>query len=162
MIFGSRRDVAVLTHISREVVSAVVEQEVLYWKVDLTTTVDNLYGEAEQKNYYQPVRMTCRIERNPQDWSEQDYGLDLTRKVIFDFHKADFESIGYKAEPGDIIEWDKDYYEIDSTQENQLFLGKDQHYRLDNDRTETFGNSVSILCNAHLTRYKRFNIVPRN
>ena len=46
MIFGSNRDFNLLVGINRELLSDVVEQEVLYYKLSLEETEANLYGEA--------------------------------------------------------------------------------------------------------------------
>lgn len=168
MIFGSVRDSHLLQHIGRELIGGIVEQEVLIYKVDLEGTSENIYGEAIDRQYYQPVRLTCLIKRGDPGWSSQDYGLDLNRVTSFCFFKADFVYLGFKPEPGDIVEWDKNYYEIDAAIENQYHIGRDPWYRLDDgtndtkDRTDKFGYSVSIICNTHLTRYSRLNLVERN
>lgn len=168
MIFGSVRDSNLLQHIGRELIGGVIEQEVLIYKVCLEGTSANLYGEATTRQYFQPVRMTCLIKRGDPTWSQQDFGIDLTRITSFCFFKADFVDVGFKPEPGDIVEWDKNYFEIDSAIENQYHIGRDPWYRLDDgtndtlDRTNKFGYSVSIICNSHLTRYSKLELVERN
>lgn len=168
MIFGSRRDANLLTHIDRELVQHVVEQEVLFYKIDIVSSEDNLYGEAPEKSYWEPVRVTCLIKRADQSWNEQDYGTDYNRPFEFRFIKADFEDFGFRPDIGDIIEWHKIYYEVNGYKENQFFVGKDDLYRLDDgtngtiDRTEKFGNSVSVVLRAHPTRYTKLNIIARD
>lgn len=165
MIFGSRRDSNLLQHIGRELIGGVVEQEVLIYKVSLEGTQENIYGEAVSRQYFQPVRLTCLIRRGDPTWNTEDYGPDLTRNTSFCFFKADFVDLGFKPEVGDIVEWDKNYYEIDSTVENQYHIGRDPWYRLDDgtngttDRTNKFGYSVSIICGTHLTRYTKLDLV---
>lgn len=168
MIFGSTRDSKVLQHIGREFVGQIVEQEILFYKVSLQDTSENIYGEAESRGFYRPVRLTCLIQRGDPTWTGQDYGPDYSRVTSFCFFKADFVDVGFKPEVGDIVEWDKNYYEIDSTVENQYHIGRDPWYRVDDgtndtiDRTGKFGYSVSIICGTHLTRYTRLNLVDRN
>lgn|SRR5574344_10144 len=158
MIFGSTRDTKVLLHIRRELLQNVVEQEILYWKVDLQSTQSNIYGEATVKGYWSPVRITCLIRRGDLDWTEEDFGPDLNRVTKFAFTKDDLVDIGVKVESGDIIEWNKNYFEVDSFNENQFFLGKDEHYRLDEQYLDKFGQSVSIVASTHLTRVSKLNI----
>lgn len=165
MIFGSRRDVGILLHLERELLQDIVEQEVLYYKVDLETTKTNLYGEADEKAYWTPVRLVCFIRRGDQEWSNFEGVPDMNRNTSFAFIKEDFRDVGCLPEVGDIIEWDKNYFEVDGIKENQLFLGKNQDYRVedrDPDRTNLFGNSVSIVCKCHLSRLSRLNIVRKN
>ena len=176
MIFGSKRDSKTLLHIGRELLQDIVEQEVLFYKVDLENTQENIYGEAVQRGYWSPLRLTCLIKRGDPAWSMQEYGSDLNRLSSFAFYKQDLVTLQVKPESGDIIEWHKSYFLIDNTIENQYFLGKDPWYRLDDgtqaplndgkDKTELgdqsdsykFGWSVSIICNAHLTRVSNLQI----
>lgn len=161
MIFGSRRDSNLLLHIGRELLHDIIEQEILYYKVDLQVTEVNLYGEAEIKGYWTPLRLTCLIKRGDQEWGDLEGLPDMNRTVSFAFIKEDLRDCSCLPEVGDIIEWDKNYYEVDGVKENQLFLGKDQDYRLedkDPDRTGKFGSSVSIVCSCHLARLDHLNI----
>lgn len=157
MIFGSVRDVGTLLHIGRELVSDVVEQEILYYKIDLESTQDSLYGEATEKFYWTPIKLNCLIRRGEQDWNMQEYGVDVNRSTEFAFFKEDIRDINFIMEPGDIIEWSKDYFEVDGIKENQMFLGKDLDYRL-NTPTWKFGSSVSIVAKTHLTRITKLNV----
>ena len=160
MIFGSVRDVGTLLHIGRELLQDVVEQEILLYKISLEETQENLYGEASQKYYWVPIKLTCLIRRGEQDWSIQEYGSDVNRITEFAFFKEDLRDADVLIEPGDIIEWSKSYFEVDGIKENQMFLGKDLDYRL-NTPTWKFGSSVSIVAKTHLTRVTKLNILER-
>ena len=46
MIFGSNRDFNLLVNINRELLQDVIEQEILLYKISITDTTTNLYGEA--------------------------------------------------------------------------------------------------------------------
>lgn len=161
MIFGSVNDVGTLLHIGRELVKDVVEQEVLLYKVSLEDTQDNLYGEATEKFYWQPLKLNCLIRRGEQDWNVQEYGSDINRSTEFAFFKEDLRDVNGLIEVGDIIEWSKDYFEVDGIKENQMFLGKDLDYRL-NTPTWKFGSSVSIVAKTHLTRVSKLNVREKN
>lgn len=160
MIFGSRRDAEMYQHIGREFLYDVVEQEVLYYKHDLQSEEGNIYGESNAKVYWTPVHICCLIKRGDQEWNSQDYGPDLTRNTSFAFYKQDLRDRDVLPEVGDIIEWSKDYWEIDGVKENQMWLGKDQDYRLD-ENTWRFGNSVSCVCSTHLSRITKLNVIER-
>lgn len=160
MIFGSRRDSELLQHIGREFLYDVVEQEVLYYKLDLESVSSNIYGESDGKVYWTPVHICCLIDRGDKTWNAQEYGPDLTRVTSFAFFKEDLRERNVLPEVGDIVEWNKDYFEIDGVNENQMWLGKDYDYRLD-ENVGHFGKSVSCVCKAHLTRVTKLNIQER-
>lgn len=162
MIFGSTRDSSTLLRIRRELVGGVISQEILYYKLDIRSVQDDIYGEAETKSYSIPVRLTCLIERGDQAWKSEEYGPDLNRTTSFRFVKEDLIDAGFKADVGDIICWHDQYFEIDETNENQYFVGRDENYRLNSEDLHKFGESVSIIAKTHLTRYTKLNIVRTN
>ena len=170
MIFGSTHDAKLMLHIRRELLHDIVEQEILFYKAYAPNSVSNIYGEAPKKAWLAPIHLTCLIKRGDQSWDTTDYGGDVDRTTSFAFIKEDLvntetmETVAY-PEVGDVIEWHKNYFLIDEIKENQLWFGKDPWYRIediDPDRTQKFGESVSIVCGTHLTRYKKLNIVNLN
>lgn len=159
MIFGSRRDMQVFTKINRELLQDVVEQEILYHKVSLESTSVNIYGESLSKTYLNPTKLNCLITRGDQVITVQEIGEDLTREVSFAFLREDMEDIKLLPEVGDIIEWHRDVYEVDTVRENELFLGRDNSYNL-TEYGKEFGKSISIICDTHLTRMEKTGIRP--
>ena len=151
MLFGSQKDFNVLsTHISREILQHIVEQEIGYYKLSLTDTQANLYGEATDKVYLNPVKLNCLITRGDQVVDVDDFGPDLGREESFAFLREDLVDIQVVPEVGDIVLWHEDYYEVDTVRENQLFLGRDNSYNL-TDYGSQFGRSISIVVDCHLT-----------
>lgn len=157
MLFGSRRDFQVLTSINRELLSDVVEQEILYYKISLENNPTNIYGETLHKLYNQPVKLNCLIVRGDQVISIDDFGEDLQREASFAFLREDIEDLNFLPEVGDIIEWHNDFFEVDVIRENELFLGRDNNYNL-TTYGEEFGKSISIICDSHLTRREKTGI----
>jgi hypothetical protein len=132
-----------------------------------------LYGEANgTKIYYDPVLTNCLIERTPPTWVTGEFGPDVKQDITCRFLRDDLAglvlstelqgggqgfSYGILPEVGDLIYWNGDYYEINGTIENQLFVGKDPGYSYSSDN-DNFGFSISIICTAHYTRMERLGI----
>jgi len=157
MLFGSNRDFNLLVNINRELVKDIVEQEILYYKLSLEDTIANLYGEALEKSFSDPVKMNCLITRGDQVITDDEFGPDLGREASFAFIRQDLVDINMVPEVGDIVMWHEDYYEVDTVRENQLFIGRDKSYNLAS-HGENFGSSVSIIVDCHLTRADRVGI----
>ena len=157
MLFGSNRDFNLLTKINRELLTDVIEQEVLYYKFSLSETNANLYGEALEKVFQIPVKFNCLITRGDQVVTVDDMGPDLNREASFAFLRSDLESSIVVPEVGDIVNWQENFYEVDTVRENQLFVGRDNSYNL-TDYGNKFGKSVSIIVDCHLTRADRVGI----
>ena len=160
MIFGSQNDFKLFVNINRELLSDVIEQEVLYYKMSLEQTQTNLYGEAQEKVYWEAVKFNCLIDRGDQQTTVDDFGPDASRAVSFKFLRQDLKDANTVPQVGDIIQWEEDFYEVDNTTENQLFLGKDENYALTNYGPD-FGGTLSITCICHLTRADKVGIVSR-
>ena len=59
MLFGSNRDFNLLVNINRELLKDIVEQEILLYKLSASNTDTNIYGEALQKTFLEPVKLNC-------------------------------------------------------------------------------------------------------
>lgn len=151
MIFGSKSDLSLFTKINRELLRDIVEQEILYYKISLSGTTSNLYGESLEKTFMTPTKLNCLITRGDQIVSVDDFGPDLNRAVSFAFLREDLSDIVVVPEIGDVVEWHNDFYLVDTVRENQLFLGRDNNYNL-TDYGSKFGGSISIITDCHLTR----------
>lgn len=158
MIFGSQRDFGLFTKINRELLSDVVEQEILFYKISLEQTQANIYGEASEKIFWSPIKYNCLIGRGDQRSTVDDLGVDIVREVKFNMLRQDLIDTNVEPEIGDIVMWLENYYEIDNITENQLFVGKDNAYSLTNYGSG-FGASVSLILECHLTRSNRVGIV---
>ena len=165
MLFGSNRDFNLLVGINRELVKDVVEQEVLYYKLDLYGTESNIYGESLEKVWKSALKLNCMITRGDQVISVDEFGPDLSREMSFAFIKQDLIDTDMFPEVGDVISWHEDYFLVDTVRENQFFLGRDNQYNLTNYGNQ-FGSSVSIVLDTHLTRIEdlgiNFNGMPND
>jgi len=157
MLFGSDRDFSLFGKINRELLTDIVEQEVLYYKISLQDTISNLYGEALEKSFLEPIKLNCLITRGDQVITDDEFGPDLGREASFAFLRELLVEADTLPEVGDIVMWHEDYYEVDTVRENQLFVGRDKSYNL-TDYGSNFGSSMSIIVDCHLTRADRVGI----
>jgi hypothetical protein len=172
-LFGTSRDASLIRHINRELINNIIEQQVGYYKIDLTKTTSNMYGEANgTKIFHDPVLISCLIERTPPTWETDSFGPDVKQDLVVRFLRDDLAGLelstelsdggkgftyGIVPEVGDVMLWNNDYYEVDGTIENQLFVGKDPSYSYSTDN-DNFGSSISIIVNAHYTRSDKLGI----
>jgi hypothetical protein len=157
MLFGSKRDFDLLVNINRELVHDLVEQEILYHKLSLEDTEFNLYGESLDKSYWTAVKLNCLITRGDQIIDIKEFGPDLGREASFALIRQDLADANILPEVGDVVQWSNDFYEVDTVRENRLFLGKDSNYNL-TSYGNSFGGSLSIILDTHLTRADRVGI----
>jgi hypothetical protein len=159
-LFGTVRDAGMIVGVAQEFVGNVVTQQIGYYKVILPDTPPNVYGEALVKEYIGPVLINCLIVRNEFNTVTDNFGPDTVRDVDFRFLKVDLEYANVVPETGDVIMYNELYYEVDNTNENQYFLGKDPQYAY-SEGLNLFGASISIICFTHLTSPERLGITQQ-
>lgn len=149
-LFGSQRDIATFKGVTREVVENIISQMVGYYKVVLSDTPVNIYGEALNKNYIGPVLINCLIQRGDFEFSQTEFGPNNSRQVEFRFFKDHLIEVNVFPEVGDVVLYNELFFQIDSVNENQLILGKDNDYAYQAG-LNNFGSSYSIILKGHYT-----------
>ena len=158
-LFGGSRDISLFHSLNNELIKDIIQTEIAYYKFVFEKTVTNVYGEAPGKNYYEPLKIACLINRSDQSWSSDEFGSDINQSHDFYFLKNDLKDINLVPEVGDIVLFRNNFFEIDSRVENQLILGRDPDYAISTETTD-FGDSFSILVSTHISRIEKLNLIP--
>ena len=159
-LFSSARDASLVRSVNRELINRYIDTEVAFHKLNLDATNSNLYGESDKKVYYGKIKMSCLVLKETKSAQSDEYGLDYTRTGTFGFLRDDIKAKNIIIENGDVLEWDGEYYEIDSVSASEYFAGRNPSRDLGfttGERGE-FGLSISITCEAHVTRRSRLHI----
>ena len=159
-LFGSARDASLLRSINRELINRYIDMEVGFYKLDLSSTPSNLYNESNNKVYYAKMKMNCLIEKEQRASVGDEYGLDYTRTGVFAFFRDDLKEKNIVIDIGDLIEYDGEFYEIDSVSASEYFAGRNPNRDIGfttGERGE-FGLSITVKCEAHVTRRSSLNI----
>jgi hypothetical protein len=168
-LFGSARDASLIRSLNRELVYDFIDTEIAFYKLSLDDTKANMYDEADNKVYFAPMRFNALVQKDEKSYTGDEYGIEYTRTAIFSFHRPELKTNNVVIEEGDIIEWDNEFYEIDSVGSSQYWTGRNPDTDLglipggdnitgEDDTRDEFGQSISIICNAHVTRRNRLNI----
>ena len=158
-LFGKNRDINLFHTINNELLKDIIQTEVAYYKFALEQTIANVYGEAMGKNYYEPIKIACLIDRLDQSWASDDFGSDVNQSISFKFLKNELKTINLVPNIGDILLFRNNFYEVDSKIENQLIMGRDPDYAISTG-TVDFGDSFSIIVNTHLSLVEKLNLIP--
>jgi len=156
-LYGGARDISLFRNLNKELLGNIITQQCVYYKLKLNETKVNMYGEAAGARYYfEPVIFNVLVERQDQEYPDSDLlGVDFQYNTDFKFFRDDLVTANVIPEVGDIIMYYEGYYEVDSTNANQFFVGKDPRYPYNpnplNPGLENFGASISIICKTHYT-----------
>ena len=158
-LFGGARDISLFRTMNKELINDIIQTEIGYYKFVLQDSETNLYGEAENKTYYEPLLVPCLITKDDQVWSESDFGSDITQQMSFAFLRSSLVDVNLVPQIGDIVLYNNDYFEFNSIVENQFFAGKNPDYSMNGD-TDNFGVSMSIICKSSKVRIEQLKTVP--
>ena len=158
-LFGKSRDISLFNTVNSELLNDIIQTEVAYYKFALEQTTANVYGESMGKNYYEPMKVACLINKDDQTWSSDEFGSDMNQTLSFSFLKDELKTINLFPQVGDIILFRNNFFEIDGKNENQLIMGRDSDYAISLE-TADHGASFSIIVSAHQSRIEKLNLVP--
>jgi len=153
-LYGTSRDVSLFRHINRELLHDIITQQCVYYQFKTAETKVNIYGESTGAKYYtEPVILNMLVDRGDNTSPTGDMGVDYDRPMTFKFFRDDLVDANLIPDVGDIIMWYEGYWEVENTNANQLFVGKDPAYPYDvnplNPGLENFGTNLSIMCVCH-------------
>ena len=158
-LFGGSRDVSLFHNLNKELINDIIQTEIAYYKFALEQTKINVYGEAPGKQYFEPLKIACLIDKQDQSWSSDAFGSDVNQTIGFRFLKKELQDINLIPEIGDLLLFKNNFYEVDERVENQFILGRDPDYAISAETTG-FGKSFSILLNTHISRVEKLNLIP--
>jgi hypothetical protein len=148
-LFGGIRDSKFLASINSELLNSVIDTEIELYKLHIEQSNSNIYGESENKTYYDSILIPCLITKQGKTAAQDDYGHTYTRTAQFAITRDILVRANIYPEVGDIILWDNEYYELDNVDANQYFAGKNPETWPNGNK---HGYSVSIVIDAHATR----------
>lgn len=156
-LFGTLRDIGLFKSMNRELLEDIISTQIGYYKVKLSDTSTNVYGEATSKYYIGPVLLNCLIERGDFGVNRRDFTVDVLRTSVFRFFKDHLIETNVYPEIGDIIMWNEHYFEVNNVNENQYIVGKDNDYSY-SEGLQNYGNSLSIILETHYVSPDRLGI----
>jgi hypothetical protein len=140
-LYGQSRDISMFRYVSRELMGNIISQQAAFYKLRLSQTNFNMYGEAAESKFYDgPILLYTLIELPDQEFPTDDLGVSFSWKPTFRFLRDDLldklkdfnEDTIYGAnlvpQVGDIILYETSYYEVTATNAAQYFVGKDPDY----------------------------------
>ena len=148
-LFGGHRDAKFLASINSELINAIIDTEIEFYKLVVESSNSNLYGESESKSYYDSILIPCLITKDDKNSNMDDYGHTYTRTSKFAIARDILVKADFYPEVGDIVFWDNEYFELDNVDANQYFVRKNPETW---PNGSDHGYSVSVVVDAHATR----------
>lgn len=113
-LFTGKKEKDLVKQINDEVIERVVGQTIAYYPISLEhTNFHDLYGEAIQKNFLNPIRVYAMVEYTSETTTTTPLGVDRVEKIKVSFHKRRLtEDQNLFVREGDFIQYGQNLYEI--------------------------------------------------
>lgn len=146
--FAIGRDIELFKSFARELVDDVIQNTIVLFKINMSETKVNIYGESLNKTWYPGVELYALYSKSPEDVVYEGFGPEMQQNITFKLDRAMCEEKNVYPEIGDIIYFDTSYYEIDNTNEIQMIGGNPD-------------NNWSIVCETFMVTKSNLNIEER-
>jgi hypothetical protein len=154
-LFGGRRDAKFLASVNRELLNAIVDTEIEFFKLIVEQSNSNIYGESDSKAYYNSILIPCLVTKEGKTANMDDYGHTYTRTAQFGVSRDILERADFYPEVGDIILWDNEYYEVDNLSQDAKNITDEDEYEIQIKLTEEY---ISLLNIKNSILDKKLNV----
>lgn len=125
-LFTGKKEKDFVKQINDEVIERVVGQTIAYYPISLEhTNFHEIYGEAIDKNFLNPIRIYAMVKYDSQNTTTTPLGVDRVEKISVFFHKRRLtEDQDLFVREGDFIQYGDHFYEILSLVEPKWLFGQ--------------------------------------
>ena len=148
----------------------VITQQAAFYQYKLEETKVNIYGESAAEKFYNgPFLFNCLIDRQDEEFGENEEGIQFAQPINFYFLRDDLVDAQVEPEVGDIILYQEGYYGVDGTIANQYWSGKNPQYPNNNSdgtpnplnpNLDLFGTNLSVICTTYYIPADKVAISP--
>lgn len=113
-LFVGKKEKDLVKQVNDEIIERVVGQTVIYYPISLEhTNFHDLYGEAIEKTFLDPIRIYAMVKWNSQNTTTTPLGVDRIEKISVSFHKRRLvEDQDLFVREGDFVQYGENFYEI--------------------------------------------------
>ena len=148
--FVPQKEINLIDAMNEELIDEIVGQSVDIYKLSIDNTDENIYGESTTKYYEVGFRVNCLIQFDEPVISQDEFGADVSSNIEMYFQRNNLASgsLNFYPEIGDVVDWNKHFWEIGSITEPQLVAGHE-------------GYKHSIIARANRARLSSLQIEER-
>ena len=129
-----------------------------YFKINLESTVTNMYGESLEKWYYPPLELKCLLERGDYTNPDDEFGVGISQTLTVKITRDNFEAINMLPEVGDIVTDQERYYEVRDLNTSIITIPGTTAQNAGGGGTA--GQILLYGLTCYLTRITKLNILP--
>jgi hypothetical protein len=127
-LFVTPREIDFISDLTKEVTKDVIGQKIFYYKIreDLTD-VHDIYEEAPEKVFDQPIEIEALVEWQPEEIVTNRYGSEELSTISIYLHARDLLDKEILIEDGDYFSYGTIFFEITSIIADKNMFGQVEH-----------------------------------
>lgn len=159
-LYTTRRDAGLLKGVNRELIHRIMSIEIAIYQLNLEATPSNIYGESSTKAYNPPVRIYA-IPRIDPKATAGDNLIDYGQTIQLGIMASDLKEANVVVQAGNIIEYNKLYYEVDNVRDTNYWSGRNPETLFNTvvDGNDGHGYNHAIILECHLTKLSNIEII---
>lgn len=127
-LFITPRELDFFSDITKEVMKDVIAQVIYYFSISETKThIDDLYNEAPEKIFENPIQLDALVEFEPQDVRTGLFGTEDYYSIKAWVHERDLLDKKIQLSIGDFFSYGSVFYEITAFKVDQTIYGQVEH-----------------------------------
>ena len=129
-LFTGKKEKDLVKQVTDELTERVIKSEVVYYPISLKhSNYHSLYGEAVSKSFLPPVKISAYVEREAEQTTANNFGLDKKSSITIHFHKRRLEEDqNVSVREGDFVLYGETYYEIVTLAIDTQLFGQVDHF----------------------------------
>jgi len=127
-LFITPREIDYISDITKEITKDVIGQKIYYYRVrEDVTQIHDVYEEAMDKVFDQPIEVDARVEWQQSDVRTDKFGYDEISKISVYLHYRDLIDRDFEADQGDYFAFGDNFFEITSIKQDKIIFGQVEH-----------------------------------
>lgn len=124
-LFLGEKERNLVKQVNDELIERVIGQTITYYAISREQTNYNLYGEAIEKTFLNPVKVLALVKWEGSNTTTEVFGIDRRTSIIVQFHKRRLtEDQELYVREGDFVLYGDTFYEIVTLSEPKLLFGQ--------------------------------------
>ena len=113
-LFLGKKERDLVKQVNDELIERIIGQQIIYYPISVeNTNFHPLYGEAIEKSFLAPVRVSALVTWEGYNTTISNLGIDKRNSILIKFHRRRLkEDLDLYVREGDFVLYGNDFFEI--------------------------------------------------
>jgi hypothetical protein len=127
-LFLTPREINFMNDISKELVKDVVGQKIFLYQIsEIKSNVHDVYEEAQDKIFDNPISVDCLVKYEPQSIKTDNFGSEEYSAITVYIQSRDLLDKGIDILEGDFFSYGEKFFEIVTAPTSETLFGQIEH-----------------------------------